>query len=118
MAIGYTVDQGVDGYTAREVDYRYHLLDSDGREILAYHSHPSGVSPITWPHLHLSGRLAPFDAGRGEAPVSLGGRHLPTGPVTLADVVRMLIAEFEVRPRRADWAAVIEANRDPFASER
>ena len=105
------------GYAAREVAYQYQLLGADGREVLAYHWHPTGVSPVTWPHLHLSGRLAPLDAGRGQAPIALGGMHLTTGLVTLADVVRLLITEFDVRPRRGDWATVLEANQDPFGAD-
>lgn len=116
LAIGYAIEANAQGYTARETLYRYQLLDGNGREILAgeYHWHPTGVSPVTSPHLHLSGRLAPLDAGRGQAPVSLGGMHLPTGPVALADVVRLLVTEFGVEPRRADWDAVLHSNRDPF----
>ena len=87
--------------------YRFHLLDRDDREILAYHWHPEGVSPITEPHLHLSGRLRPLDAGDRVAPLALGEMHLPTGVVTLAQVVRWLITEFEVRPRRDDWETVL-----------
>ena len=92
----------------RAASYRYRLLDANEREILAYHWHPIGVSPITYPHLHLSGRLAPLDLGPREDPVRLGGMHLPTGgPVTLADVVRLLITEFGVIPRRADWEQIL-----------
>ncbi len=45
-------------------------------------------------------------------------RH-PTGvsPVTLADIVRPLITEFNVEPRRPNWAAVLDAHRDPFAAD-
>jgi hypothetical protein len=35
--------------------------------------------------------------------------HLPTGPVSLADVVRLLIMEFDVAPRRPDWQAILRA---------
>jgi hypothetical protein len=117
MAIGFLIGQYENGYIARQVDYQHYLLDADQREILAYHWHPTGVSPVTWPHLHLSGRLAPLDAGRGQALITIGGMHLPTGHVTLADVVRLLITEFDIRPRRADWAGVLETNHDPFAPE-
>ena len=33
--------------------------------------------------------------------------HLPTGQVAIEDVIRLAIVEFGVRPRRADWAAVL-----------
>ena len=84
------------------------MLDAEEREVLAYHWHPVGVSPVTFPHLHLSGRLPALDAGPRQEPLRLGGMHLPTGGmVTLADVVRLLIAECGVAPRRADWERVL-----------
>ena len=95
--------------------YRYRLLDRQEREILAFHWHPTGVSPVIRPHLHLSGRLPPLDLGSGAPPAVLGGMHIPTGSVALADVVWLLISEFGVEPRRDDWERVIETHRDPFA---
>jgi hypothetical protein len=90
--------------------YRYHILDRDDREILAYHWHPEGVSPVTEPHLHLSGRLRPLDIGAPDTPVALGEMHLPTGIVSLAHVVRLLIAEIGVEPRRDDWETVLRSS--------
>lgn len=86
----------------RAVGYRYRVLDLEGRELVAYHWHPEGVSPVTYPHLHLSSRLAPIPVGRGGEPVALGEVHLPTGFVAFADVVRLLIVAFGVQPRRTD----------------
>jgi hypothetical protein len=34
--------------------------------------------------------------------------HLPTGFITLADIVRLLIDEFGVEPLRADWRDVLD----------
>lgn len=107
----YTVAFGDDAPVVRTSEYRYQILDAEGQEILAYHWHPVGVSPVTYPHLHLSGRLAPLDLGPGREPIRLGGMHLPTGGrvgmVTLADVVRVLIDEFGVQSRRADWRRIL-----------
>ncbi|MGI8642910.1 MAG: hypothetical protein ACR2LS_02200 [Thermomicrobiales bacterium] len=94
-------------FQVREVSYRFRLVNRDGREILAYHWHPEGVSSVTGPHLHHSGRLQPLDIGARDAPVLLGEMHLPTGIVSLAQVVRLLITEFRVEPRRDDWEAVL-----------
>jgi len=117
VAVGYAIERGGEGFVVREHGYVHQLLDVDEREILAYHWHPTGVSPVTWPHLRLSGRLPPLDVGRGQASISLGGKHLTTGPINLSDFVRLLITEFDVQPRRADWAAVLESNREPFSSD-
>lgn len=97
------------GFLVSTSAYRYHILDRDGREILAYHCHPDGVSSVTEPHLHLSGRLSPLDTGPRDIPVRFDEMHLPTGMVTLAQVVRLLITEFGVEPRRDDWEAVLSS---------
>ena len=47
-----------DSWTVRVTGYSYAILDSEQREVLAYHWHPRGNSPIVRPHLHLeSGAL-------------------------------------------------------------
>ncbi len=98
-------------FEVRTIGYRYRVLDPLDREVLSYHWHPTGVSPITYPHLHLSRRLSPLDLGPHQEPAALGEMHLPTGFVTLADVVRLLITEFGVAPRRANWEAILAAER-------
>ncbi len=97
-------------YEARIDGYYFEISDHDGREILAYHWHPEGMSPITKPHLHLSGRFQALDIGSHDAPVALGEMHLPTCVVTLAQVVRLLITEFGDEPRREDWETVLRAS--------
>ncbi len=104
-------DAGPDAVDVQLLGDRYQLLGTEEQEVLAYHWHPLGVSPFTDPHLRLSGSLAPLDLGGGAAPARLGKMHLPTGGhvglVTLADIVRLLIAEFAVEPRRPDWARIV-----------
>lgn len=40
------------------------------------------------------------------------GVHVPTGLISLSDVVRFAIEELRVRPRRSDWQAILdEASR-------
>ena len=80
--------------------YFYELLDSDGREVLAYHWHPRGNSPVATPHLHLEqgaqvGRTVVRDA------------HLPTGDVSLEAILRVLIVEMGVRPLRPDLESIL-----------
>ena len=78
------------------VAYQYTLLDTNGREILAFHLHPEGPSHVVTPHLHLG-------AGAGQLRADLAAAHVPTGPVTLAAVARLAIQAFAVRPMRGDW---------------
>jgi hypothetical protein len=98
---GYALDREADGrWSARTTRWVYQVKNSDQRELFAYHWHPVGRSHVTAPHLHISGRTEPAE---------LGDVHFPTGPVTLADVVRLLIRDFQVRPRRADWSRILDA---------
>jgi hypothetical protein len=85
-------------WTAITAGYWFEFLHADERELLAYHWHPTGASPIIWPHVHVSGPTAPIDMTRG---------HLPTGPVALPWVLRYAIADLGVRPLRADWQDVL-----------
>ena len=80
--------------------YEYTLIDAGGREILTYHWHPRGESPIAFHHLHL-------EHGAGMVREELQTAHLPTGYVSVADILRLLIVDFRVEPRRGDWEDVI-----------
>jgi hypothetical protein len=91
------------------IGYVYHVLDREGREILAYHWHPEAIGP-PFPHLHVTGRLPAIDLGPGFAPVALGDMHLPTARVTIAAIARLLIVEFGVEPQRPDWESVLAAS--------
>lgn len=98
-------------HVARIVSYEYRLLDREEREILAFHWHPIGLSDVTDPHLHLSSRMNPIEMGRDQEPLPLADMHIPTGFVALEDVVRLLISEFGIRPRSADWDSMLRENR-------
>ncbi len=84
-------------------EYAYTL--SWGREprenILAYHWHPAGRSPITFPHLHLY-------AGAHIDIQSLQNAHIPTGWILSETVIRFLIEELGVVPLRPDWRQILD----------
>lgn len=84
------------------VDYLYAIHNADEREILAYHWHPDGRSPLVAPHLHLGPGAA---LGR----VELTRAHLPTGAVGLPAVLQFAIRDLGVRPLRDDWTAILDA---------
>jgi hypothetical protein len=77
----------------------YEIRNAAGGLILAFHWHPHGSGRVTWPHLHAYG---------AHDSVDLHKLHPPTGHVTLSSVVRFLIEDLGVLPRRADWPAVVE----------
>jgi hypothetical protein len=85
--------------------YRYEVAEAQGLELLACHWHPAGKSRWKLPHPHVSG-------GR------LHGMHLPSSRVSLEALLRVLLAELEVRPLRADWVAVLDAAEQAFADYR
>lgn len=82
----------------RTVGYRYEFNQYGGRELFAYHLHPTGASEITHPHLH----VALHDPKLG-----YGKKHLVTGLVSLPDVIRCLITEFDIPPLRPDWRDIL-----------
>ncbi len=86
--------------------YMYTFYDARGGQLLSYHWHPEGRSPITTPHLHLGASAVTRDL--------LATAHLPTGLITLIDVIRLAIQDFGVRPLRRDWAAVLDRAHRAF----
>lgn len=87
-------------WAVRTTGYVYRLL-AGGRELIAYHWHPRGLSPHTAPHMHLgpAAELGFADLGRA---------HLPAGRIGLADVLRLAIRELGVEPRCDDWNEVLD----------
>jgi hypothetical protein len=83
-----------------QVSYRYVLSEINGREIFAYHYHPKGTSPIKYPHIHV---------GTNDPRLDHGKTHLPTGIVTLEQIIHCLITEFEIPPLRQDWGDILAA---------
>jgi hypothetical protein len=94
------------------VAYYYTLLEaSSQQEILGYHWHPRGRSPVTYPHLHLH-------RGAGVGQHRIQEAHLPTGRIAIEDVLRLAIEHFSVQPLRPDWEAILSDTQDPFETWR
>lgn len=77
-----------------------------GDRVIAYHHHPRPTTRVQSPHCHLG--LSPADVGMAAAIGS--GRHLPTGRITLEEIVVYLIDEVKVVPARADWRDVVKGS--------
>jgi len=103
------VDASARAWQASIVAYQYALLDSDGREPLAYHWHPDSVSHVTEPHLHLG------PAAQVGVPV-LVAAHLPTGAVGLPAALRLAVDAFSTRPLRRDWSATLATTGPALAT--
>jgi hypothetical protein len=76
----------------------YEIRDQAVSQILAFHWHPAS-GHVTWPHLHAYGT---------NDVVNLHKLHPPTGPITTGSVVRFLIEDLDVLPRRPNWQAVLD----------
>ncbi len=94
--------------------YHYALFDGRGREIIAYHWHPH-VEGMTYPHLHISPGAVRLDvieraglsAQANALQADLAGAHLVTGPIALASVLWLAIAQFSATPLRRDWRRLL-----------
>lgn len=104
-AIWYDIVPGrkADLWAVDAVGYEYRLRAGGGTDILTYHWHPVGRSPVGYPHLHVGGRTSPVDLSKA---------HSPTGYVSLSAVVRLVIclviSDLGVAPLRPDWRDVLE----------
>ena len=82
------------------VEYYNTILNSEEQKVLLYHWHPRGSSSVTTPHLHLKQGA---QVGRSE----VRDAHLPTGEVSLNVILRVLIEEMGVQPRRPNWNSIL-----------
>lgn len=89
--------------------YRYRLLDRDQTELLVYHWQPGpDFAGPDHPHLHVSAAVRAKVDAMTTRTIDLDKLHIATGLVSLAAIVRMLIAEFDVAPQRADWRETLD----------
>jgi hypothetical protein len=85
--------------------YRYRIDSPAGTELVLWHWHPGDRqgNPHRRPRPHLHAQV-------GE----LRGRHLLTGRVSMEAVIRVLLDDFDVRPRRSNWRSVLDATEAQF----
>ena len=105
-------DTGARGlWKVRTAAYYYSLDDFNEREVISYHWHPEGQSPIRFPHLHLG-------PGSGCQREELGTAHCPAGRISIEDFLRFAIVDFRVEPLRDDWSHVFGEAQRSFQSWR
>jgi hypothetical protein len=105
-------DSGPRGpWKVQTVAYTYAFDDVDANELVGFHWHPRGPSPVTWPHLHV-GPAA--QVGAYIAPST----HIPTGRVSLEEVIRLAITELGVDTERDDWADVLDETQTAYETWR
>jgi hypothetical protein len=94
-------DEGERGpWKATTAAYFYAVEDREGKEVIAFHWHPH-VAGTTTPHLHMKTMQHP------DVP-DLGKAHIPTGRISLEQVLRLLLADLGVEPRREKWREILD----------
>ena len=84
------------------ISYNYQISNGNS-EILSYHWHPDAHPQIWFPHLHMKGKHSKT--------------HLPTGRVSIEEVIRLLIAEFGVKAK-GDWEHILLKAQRTFEKDR
>ncbi len=99
---------GLRSWRVQPRTYEFRLLDQSERELLVYHWQPEpGQRGPDHPHVHVSAAWhARINAVTTRA-YDLDKRHLVTGHVSLAMIVRMLIEEFDIASLRPDWQRLL-----------
>jgi hypothetical protein len=78
--------------------YFYSLQNEAGQEIVAFHWQPSAEHPDPHMHLGVGAQLGRKDIARA---------HIPTGRISLEEVLRFAITELGANPLREDWEGVL-----------
>jgi hypothetical protein len=95
-------------WAVRSTEYIYDIADEADEPIAAFHWHPLDAQAgdeMRWPHLHAYGT---------HPSLTLHRLHLPTGRVSIEAVVRFLIEDLQVVPRRDDWSAILDRHEEQF----
>ena len=107
------VSEGERGpWTVSTAEYIYEIADKSDEPIAAFHWHPTTAQAgdeVHWPHVHAYG---------ARDTLTLHKLHLPTGRVSIEAVVRFLIEDLDVVPRRDDWSAILDRHEQAFRASR
>ncbi len=99
-------------WTASTLEYIYEVADERDEPIAAFHWHPVSRlagDEMRWPHVHAYGV---------RDNLTLHKLHLPTGRVSIEAVVRFLIEDLDVIPRRDDWRTILDRHEEAFRQSR
>ena len=96
---------GSEGYQIIPTSYEYTILNDQLREVIAFHWHPGQRSHEHNPHIHIGSIMV--DSGSTDFGRAFSRFHIPTGHIAIAQVVRLLLTDFNVVPNRQDWESVL-----------
>lgn len=97
----------------KTLSYRYHIRP-DGKADPAFRWEYTRESRGDHCHHHFQG---PLEADFGRASLSLNDIHLPTGYVTIEEIVRFVIVDLGVKPLTANWREVIADSYRTFKTK-
>lgn len=103
-----TGDTGKMAYRCTTKSYAYSILDGDDKRLYDWHWHPFGKSNFYEPHAHTY----------STDPLLPPRAHIPTGRVSLEQVIRFVIDQLGVEPLRNDWDSVLSLNEGLFELHR
>jgi hypothetical protein len=70
----------------------------EGKEVIAAHWHPVSSSPYKEPHWHIGA------SALSEIGIHLTRAHIPSPRVSFEQMIRFMIEQMGVAPRREDWS--------------
>jgi hypothetical protein len=88
-------------WVAETSGYIYEIVDQRGDMLISFHWHPMIETPYPFAHIHVTDTTGP---------VNLAKKHIPSGPVALAAVLRFAIIELGVAPLRDDWQTILDTH--------
>lgn len=102
-------------WTLRTVEYRYRVqgtADVNDEDCIRgeYVAREIRDTKHCRHHLHMQGE---YTLGAGRT-VPLARVHLPTGWVTIEEIIRFLITELDVRPKERDWEQLLRDSEEQF----
>jgi hypothetical protein len=100
-------------FRLKTLSYRYHIRP-DGKTDPAFRWEYTREAPGDHCRHHIQG---PLDAHFGRASLSLNDIHLPTGYVTIEEIVRFLIVDLGVKPLTERWREVIADSYRTFKTK-
>ncbi|HZU08025.1 MAG TPA: hypothetical protein VFB73_18850 [Chloroflexota bacterium] len=115
LVIGHTCDAVViDGeWRLRTIGYMYHIIPVDQNEPLLRWEYVREWPDDTarWCRHHLQGSI---ECRIGRYAIILNDIHLPTGWVTIEEVLRFCIVDLGVSPLAPDWHDILEKSYQQF----
>ena len=108
-----------DRYRVSTLRYIYGIWENPDKCLLAWHYHPD--LDVSFPHIHVYDRKTEEEKKAGQKPGILHALHIPSGRVSLEDVIQFAIIELGVIPdrkREKDWQQVLKETSARFEANK